>query len=134
MRLQRRFEIGKESIDTKKVAPPVGAYSNCLRAGDFIFVAGTLSTDEQGNRVGSTIEEQTVRTLENIQKILEEAGADLDDIVKATVYLSDYSLFERYNRVYSRYFSDPKPTRMTCGVQLREGFLIEIDVIAYKGE
>lgn len=126
--------MGKEFIDTKKVARPAAAYSSGLQAGDFIFVSGTISTDEQGNRIGSTIEEQTARTLENIQAVLEAAGAGLDDIVKATVYLSDYSLFERYNQVYSRYFSDPKPTRITCGVQLGEGFLIEMDAIAYKGE
>ena len=66
--------------------------------------------------------------------MLREAGATLDDIVKATVFLSDYSLFERYNQVYSRYFSDPKPTRMTCGVTLLEGCLIEIEVVAYTGK
>jgi len=84
--------------------------------------------------VGTTIEEQTTRTLENIKEMLKAAGASLDDVVKATVYLSDYRLFERYNKVYKGYFSDPKPTRITCGVQLLEGFLIEIEVVAYTGK
>ena len=124
----------KEYIDTKHIVRPGGAYSSCLRAGDFIFVAGTLSTDEQGQRVGSTIEEQTARTLENIRAILQAAGASLDDVVKATVFLSDLSLFPRYNQVYSSFFSDPKPTRLTCGAQLAEGFLIEVEVVAYTGK
>jgi 2-iminobutanoate/2-iminopropanoate deaminase len=124
----------KELINTSHIARPGGAYSSCLRAGDFVFVAGTLSNDAQGTRVGETIEEQTAQVLETIQAILQAAGASLDDIVKATVFLSDLSLFQRYNQVYSRYFSDPKPTRITCGVQLPQGYLIEIEVIAYTGK
>ena len=53
--------------------------------------------------------------------------------MKATVFLSDLSLFGQYNQVYSQYFTDPKPTRITCGVQLPPGFLIEIEVTAYTG-
>ncbi len=124
----------KELINTSHLARPGGAYSSCLRAGDFVFVAGTLATDVQGKRVGDTIEEQTARVLETIQAILQEAGASLDDVVKATVLLSDLSLFPRYNQVYARYFTDPKPTRITCGVQLPEGFLIEMEVVAYTGK
>ena len=126
--------MAKERIDTTNIVRPGGAYSSCLRAGDFIFVAGTLATDAQGNRVGTTIEEQTARVLENIQAILAAAGATLDDCVKATVFLSDLSLFPQYNEVYSRYFADPRPTRITCGVQLPPGFLIEIEVTAYTGK
>ena len=55
------------------------------------------------------------------------------DVVKATVHLSDLSLFPRYNTVYAAYFPDPKPTRTTVGSQLL-GILVEIDVIAYVGE
>ena len=124
----------KEQINTSHIARPGGAYSSCLRAGDFVFVAGTLSNDAQGTRVGDTIEEQTAQVLETIQAILQAAGASLDDIVKATVFLSDQSLFPRYNQVYARYFSDPRPTRITCGVQLPQGYLIEIEVIAYTGK
>jgi 2-iminobutanoate/2-iminopropanoate deaminase len=124
----------KELIDTSQIVRPGGAYSSCLRAGDFVFVSGTLSNDAQGQRVGDTIEEQTARVLETIQAILHAAGASLDDVVKATVFLSDESLFARYNQVYARYFADPKPTRITCGVQLHEGYLIEIEVVAYTGK
>jgi 2-iminobutanoate/2-iminopropanoate deaminase len=55
------------------------------------------------------------------------------DVVKATVHLSDLSLFQRYNTVYATYFPDPKPVRTTVGSQLL-GFLVEIDVIAYVGD
>jgi 2-iminobutanoate/2-iminopropanoate deaminase len=114
-------------------ARPGGAYSPGLRVGDFIFVAGQTPADPaSGQVVGDTIEEQTARVLENIRAVLEAAGASMDDVVKATVHLSDMSLFQRYNAVYSGYFAEPRPVRTTVGSQLH-GFLIEIDVIAYVG-
>lgn len=111
-----------------------GAYSPCLRAGDFVFVAGQGPNDPAtGQVVGTTIEEQTERTLENVKLLLEAAGASMADVVKATVHLSDLSLFPRYNTVYARYFPDPKPVRTTVGSQLL-GILVEIDVVAYVGD
>lgn len=125
----------KEQIQPAHGPRPGGAYSPGLRVGDFVFVSGQGAVDpETGAIVGETIEAQTERTLENVRLILEAAGATLDDVVKATVHLSDLSHFPRYNAVYSRYFNDPKPTRTTVGSQLLGTMLIEIDVIAYVGE
>ena len=61
------------------------------------------------------------------------AGASMDDVVKSTVHLSDLSLFQRFNTVYSEYFNDPKPVRTTVGSQL-QNILVEIDVVAYTGD
>ena len=124
----------KQEIRTSESAAPSGAYSQAIRAGDFVFVAGQGPLDPgTGKVVGDTIEEQTERTLENVKAILAEAGAGLADVVKSSVHLSDLSLFPRYNEVYARYFPDPKPARTTVGSSLL-GILVEIDVIAYVGE
>ena len=124
----------KQLVHVEHGPPPGGAYSPCLRAGDFIFVAGQGPIDPAtGQVVGTTIEEQTERVLENIALLLAAAGASMADVVKATVHLSDLSLFARYNQVYARYFPDPKPVRTTVGSQLLD-ILVEIDVIAYVGE
>ena len=124
----------KQQITTKSGASPIGAYSQGLRAGDFIFVSGQGPLDPAtGQIVGDTVEEQTARVLENIKAILEAGGATMADVVKVTAHLSDLALFERYNKVYSTYFPDPKPTRTTVGSQLL-GILVEIDAIAYVGE
>jgi len=124
----------KQQITTKSGASPVGAYSQGLRAGDFIFVSGQGPLDPAtGQIVGETVEEQTARVLDNIKAILEAGGATMADVVKVTAHLSDLALFERYNKVYSTYFPDPKPTRTTVGSQLL-GILVEIDAIAYVGE
>ena len=126
--------MGKQRISTTTGAQPVGAYSQGLRAGDFVFVSGQGPLDPKtGKVVGDTIEEQTARVLENIKAILEAGGASIADVVKVSAHLSDMSLFERYNRVYASYFPDPKPTRTTVGSQL-PGILVEIDAIAYVGK
>ena len=124
----------KIQVQTSNAPTPVGPYSQALKAGDFVFVAGQGSIDPSTQKViGETIEEQTTQTLLNIKAILEAAGAELADVVKVTVHLSDLALFSRFNAVYTGYFSDPKPVRTTVGSQL-PGILVEIDVIAYLGD
>jgi len=126
--------MSKQSIQTPKAPPPGGAYSQALRAGDFLFTAGTGPWDPQTRQVvGTTIEEQTARTLENLKAILEAGGANLADVVKTTVHLSDLGQFAAFNQVYTRYFPDPKPVRTTVGSQL-SGILVEIDAVAYLGK
>jgi 2-iminobutanoate/2-iminopropanoate deaminase len=124
----------KQQITTNSGASPIGAYSQGLRAGDFIFVSGQGPLDPvTGKIVGDTVEEQTARVLENIKAILEAGGATMADVVKVSAHLSDLSLFDRYNKVYATYFPDPKPARITVGSQLL-GILVEIDAIAYVGK
>ena len=124
----------KIQVQTSNAPTPVGPYSQALKAGDFVFVAGQGSIDPSTQKViGETIEEQTTQTLLNIKAILEAAGAELADVVKVTVHLSDLALFSRFNAVYTGYFPDPKPVRTTVGSQL-PGILVEIDVIAYVGD
>ncbi len=126
----------KQQISTKSGASPIGAYSQGIRAGDFIFVSGQGPLDPTtGQLIHGTIEEETARVLENIKIILEAGGATMMDVVKVSVHLSDVELFERFNKVYATYFPDPKPARTTVGSQLpRKDMLVEIDAIAYVGE
>jgi 2-iminobutanoate/2-iminopropanoate deaminase len=126
--------MAKYVIQSKKGAPPRGAYSQAWRAGDFIFVTGTGPIDPStGQLVGDDIEQQTEQTIDNVATVLEADGASLGDVVKVTVHLSDTSLFARYNTVYARRFPRPYPVRTTVGSDLGHspGMLIEIDCIAY---
>jgi 2-iminobutanoate/2-iminopropanoate deaminase len=127
--------MSKYMIQTKRGAPPQGAYSQGWRAGDFVFVTGTGPIDPaSGTLVGETIEQQTEQTIDNIAAILDADGVTLDDVIKVNVHLSDTSLFSRYNAVYAKRFSRPYPVRTTVGSDLGHapGMLIEIDCIAYK--
>ncbi|MBV9625360.1 MAG: RidA family protein [Acidobacteria bacterium] len=124
----------KHVIQSKRGAPPRGAYSQGWRAGDFVFVTGTGPIHPMtGELVGNSIEKQTEQTIENISAILEAEGASLDDVVKVTVHLSDTSLFARYNTVYAGRFRQPYPVRTTVGSNLGHapGMLIEMDCVAY---
>jgi 2-iminobutanoate/2-iminopropanoate deaminase len=124
----------KYVIQSKRGAPPRGAYSQGWRAGDFIFVTGTGPIDPvSGQLLGNDIERQTEQTIDNVSAILEADSASLSDVVKVNVHLSDTSLFARYNAVYSRRFAQPYPVRTTVGSDLGHapGMLIEIDCIAY---
>jgi 2-iminobutanoate/2-iminopropanoate deaminase len=123
----------KTEIRTARGPAPMGPYSQGLRAGDFVFVSGQGPIDPETGRVnGTTIEEQTAYTLDNVKAILEAAGAAMADVVKATCHLADLSHFSRFNEVYGRYFPEPRPVRTTVGSQLL-GILVEVDVIAYVG-
>lgn len=123
----------KEQLISKKGAKPGGAYSPGLRVGDFVFVSGQGPLDPVTNQiVGTTIEEQTRRTLDNVKAILEAGGCTMDDCVKSTVHLLDIKMFADFNKVYAEYFKDPKPTRTTVQSGLWSNILVEIDVIAHK--
>ena len=126
--------MSKEPIRTDQAPQPGGAYSQGMRVGNLVFVSSQGPGDPQtGKLAGDTIEEQTAQTLKNVLAILAAAGATPADVVKVTVYLSDLSLFARYNAVYTSMFPDPKPARTTVGSILPTGMLIVIDAIAQIG-
>lgn len=123
----------KIKIETPNAPKPRGAYSAAIRCGDFVYVAGQSARDRDLNIVGETIEDQTRKTIENVQAALRDAGQELDDVVKATVHLSDLSLFRRYDAIYAELVPEPRPVRTTVGSVLAPGIMIEIDVVAYGG-
>ena len=107
-----------------------GAYSDGVIVNDFLFVSGQACVDfKTSSFVLGTIEEETVRTLENIKAIIETAGATMEDVVKCTVHLSDIKDFDRYNKIYSTYFTGIKPARTTVQSVLAENIKVEIDAI-----
>ncbi len=123
----------REIIRTETAPAPSGGYSQAVRAGAFIYVAGQGSLDRRTGEVkGESIEEQTTLTLDNIEAILEAAGASLRDVVKATVHLRDIAEFERFDAAYSARMPDPKPVRTTVASGLGAGLKVEIDVVAYR--
>jgi 2-iminobutanoate/2-iminopropanoate deaminase len=128
--------MGKRVIRSEQGAPPLGAYSQGWHAGDFVFVSGTGPIGPDGTVTGADIEEQTNRTIDNIEAVLAAAGATLADVVKVSVHLADTALFPRYNQVYQQRFAEPYPVRTTVGSNLDQvpGMLVEIDCVAYVGE
>ena len=107
-----------------------GAYSDGVLVNGLLFVSGQASVDFKTSAfVLGTIEEETIRTLNNIKAIVEKAGATMQDVVKCTVHLSDIKDFDRYNKVYAGYFTGIKPARTTVQSVLAENIKVEIDAI-----
>ena len=111
-----------------------GPYSHAVKAGGFIYVSGQACLDPKTNTfVTGTVQEETRRTIENIQAILEAAGATLADVIKCSVFLSDIRDFAEMNAVYDEYFGEAKPARTTVQATLPgKGIKVEIDCVAYK--
>ena len=103
-----------------------------VRAGDYIFVSGQVAKDENGTMCDGSIEEQTRWTIESIRRVLKAAGADLEDVVKITVYLEDTRNFGRYNRAFAEYFPDGMIARTTVEARAVIDTKIEMDAIAYR--
>lgn len=135
-------------MDNSKViegkAKPRGKYPHYKRVGDFIYVSGTSSRRSDNTLAGVEVDEmgttnldiraQTAAVLDNIDSILQEAGASIKDVVDVTSFLVNMNDFGGYNEVYGMYFDYSGPTRTTVAVhQLpHPHLLIEIKAIAYK--
>jgi len=130
----------KTAITTPDAPAPVASYSQAVRKGGILQVAGQGPTDPAtGAFAGATVAEQTRRTLLNVQAILRAAGAGFDDVVMLRVYLTDTSHFAEMNEVYSTFVGAPQntapfPARTTVYVGLPAGMLVEIDALAVLGE
>jgi len=123
----------RKLVKTEKAPKPVGPYSQAIRAERFLFVSGQVAINpEEGKITSNNIKDQTKQVMENIKAILEAAGYAFADVVQSNVYLSSMKLFGEFNSEYAKYFEKDFPARVTIGVELGLGALVEISVIAYK--
>jgi 2-iminobutanoate/2-iminopropanoate deaminase len=123
--------MNKEVIYTDK-APQPGPYSQAIKYGNLIFVAGQTSEDPATNQViHDSVAGQTERILTNIKSILEAAGSGLDKVLRCDVFLSSMVYKEEMNRVYRNFFPTDPPARNTVAVAgLDDNLDVEIEVIA----
>lgn len=125
----------KKAIETGAVAGP---YSPAIITDGLIFVSGQIPVNAaDGGALPEGIEAQARQSLENLKAVLEEGGADLSDVVKTTIFLTDMNDFDTVNRVYSEYFEHPypAPARSCVAVAaLPKGALVEIEAVAVTTE
>jgi 2-iminobutanoate/2-iminopropanoate deaminase len=124
-----RKNMKKESLFYKPGAP----FSKAVKANGFLFVSGNVAVDTQtGARGQGDIKDQTRLVLQNLKKIVEDAGSTFEDVVRVNVYLTDIKDFSGMNEVYKQFFPDSPPTRTTVGVKELSSpeFIVEIDLIA----
>lgn len=123
--------MNRKSITTGKAPAAIGPYSQAISTGDLVFISGQLPIDAAtGKLIDDTISARTHQVLRNLKAIAEEAGGDLGQIVKTTIFLTDLTDFKEVNTVYSQYFPSAPPARSTVQVAaLPLGSNIEIEAI-----
>jgi 2-iminobutanoate/2-iminopropanoate deaminase len=122
-----------QPIKTDRAPIPRGPYSQAIRAGDTIYVAGQIPVDPSTNQiVEGDAAAQARRVFENIKVILEVAGASIDRVVKTTIFLADVNDFAAVNAVYAEYFGGTLPARSTVAVAALPGggAKLQVDAIA----
>lgn len=124
----------QEYIQTADAPAAVGPYSQAVKTevGKMIFCSGQIPLDPQTGKIsGQLTVEQADRCLKNIQAILHAAGAELKNVVKVTVYLTNMSDFAGVNDIYAKYFTTFLPARAAVEVtRLPKDVKIMIDAIA----
>jgi 2-iminobutanoate/2-iminopropanoate deaminase len=126
--------MNSEKIFTEHAPPPIGPYSQGMRAGSFVFTAGQIGLRPDGTLVDGGVAEQTRQVIENLRAVLEAGGATIEGVVKTTIFLHDMNDFAAVNAVYGEYFGEIAPARSTVQVsRLPKDVLVEIEAIAVVG-
>jgi 2-iminobutanoate/2-iminopropanoate deaminase len=107
-------------------------FSPCVQVGELLFVSGQASVDEKGNIVGDSFEGEFRRSVENLRKVLQSAGSDLQHVVQTRNYVRDAVDVPLFNQLYREYFSAPFPARTTITNCLPPSLRFEIEAVAVK--
>jgi reactive intermediate/imine deaminase len=121
----------KQIISTAAAPAAIGIYSQAVRAGNTVWISGQIPLDPQTKElVGGGIEAQIHQVFKNLEAIVKAAGATFDEVVKATVFLTDMSHFAQVNKIMAEYFREPYPARAAVGVaSLPRGAQVEVECI-----
>ena len=122
-----------QPLPTPNAPAVAGPYSPAVRAGDWIVLAGQVPLDPAtGTLVAGDAAAQAQQVLENIVAVLTDCGAQLTDVAKTTVFVTDLGDFGAVNEVYAAAFGDHRPARSTVQVAaLPVGATVEIEAWVY---
>lgn len=124
----------KEILNTEKAPAAIGPYNQAIRADKTLYVSGQIPLIPSTMELVETgVIDETHQVLKNVQAILENAGYTFNDVVKASIFLSDMGNFAAVNEVYAQYFTENQPARECVAVKtLPKNVNVEISVIAWK--
>jgi 2-iminobutanoate/2-iminopropanoate deaminase len=123
----------KQVIATKDAPEAIGPYSQAIKTGKMVFLAGQIPIDPKTGKLMSdaSIEDQTKLVLENLKAVLAADGLTMDNVVSTTVFMQDLNDFGKMNGVYGTYFKDAPPARATVqAARLPRDVKVEIAAIA----
>ena len=121
----------KKPIFTNKAPAALGPYSQAIQWGDVVFISGQIPLNPlTGELNNQTFKDQAVQVIDNLEAICNEAGGNLDNILKLTIFLTDLSKFNEVNEIMASRFSEPFPARATVEIsKLPKEVEIEMDAI-----
>ncbi|HMS02503.1 MAG TPA: RidA family protein [Gemmatimonadaceae bacterium] len=121
-----------ETLHTDHAPAAIGPYAQAVKANGFLFTAGQIPLHpERMEIVGTSVAEQTVQVLANLQAVLAAAGCEWSHVVKTTVFLRDMADFAAMNEVYARTLGSATPARSTVAVAgLPRDVRVEIELVA----
>lgn len=125
----------QQVIATPNSPEAIGPYSQAIRVGNTLYLAGQIALDPATNQMiaDRTIEAETRRVLDNLKAVVEAAGFRMSDIVSTTVFMADLNEFARMNAVYATYFPSNPPARATVqAARLPRDVKVEIAAIAAR--
>ena len=125
----------KETIKTDKAPKAIGTYSQAVKAGDTVYLAGQIPLVPETMALESgDMRAQITRVFENLSAVAKASGGSLTDVVKLNVYLTDLGHFPLVNEVMAQYFREPYPARAAVGVaSLPKGAAVEMDAVMVLG-
>jgi reactive intermediate/imine deaminase len=126
--------MGKKIISTADAPAAIGTYSQAIQVGNTLWVSGQIPLDPATKElVPGGMEAQIHQVFKNLKAIVTAAGASFDDVVKATVFLTDLSHFALVNKIMAEYFREPYPARAAVGVaSLPRGAQVEVECIVAR--
>ena len=122
----------RENVPADTEWAPKAGYSRAVRVGREVRVAGTTATDENGNVVGDDPYQQTRKALQNVRRALNEAGAEVDDVVRTRLYVTDSDDWEPISKAHGELFGDVRPASTLVEVNqlISPELLVEIEADA----
>jgi reactive intermediate/imine deaminase len=126
--------MAKKIISTADAPAAIGTYSQAVEVGNTLWVSGQIPLDPATKElVPGGIDAQIHQVFKNLRAIVTAAGASFDDVVKATVFLTDLSHFATVNKIMAEYFREPYPARAAVGVaSLPRGAQVEVECIVAR--
>ena len=122
----------KTAIQSSKLAPAAGPFSQAIRTDGYIFFSGQIGQDPAtGKLVAGGVVAEAERVFLNLAAVLEAAGKSFDDVVRVGVFLTNIGDFATVNGIYAKHFAQPYPARTTVAVAaLPLGASVEIELVA----
>lgn len=123
----------REAISTTAAPTPGAPFAQAIDGEDLVFVAGQIGLSPDGAPIPDGVHDETCQLLANVEAILAAADLTLDDVVKTTVFVTDFAGYAEMNRAYEERFTEPYPARSTVRVAgLLAGARVEIEAIARR--